>query len=516
MGAADFFGGLLEGVGNTILVKQERDYQKRLQDTQDRRALLTSVLQDPNATWGQKATALQRLGTDLSAQPEQSMAGKLMGKVRGKRGQAQPQPNPFESLVESYRNLDKAAQPPAQIAPMPQMQGLGPSAQTIAPLPQIRQGPGTPAEAEAQRASAARMSEYQQKGEADLAMDRAMFRQRMSEGQKAGLKGEALYNYAAGQNLMPGMFNRPLIGVNVPGTALPANAVDLDGKPIPPDARTAQRAFRPVQFGVDESGQPQLRYTEVMPPRSAATRDAVVTLAEAYKTANDPSVDPWMRKAAQTIVRQKELGATAGQTWRVWEDESGQHIARLPSKGGLPPLPARAPTTGTEAGGAPRLPGQIDLGPKVTSTTKTMIEAAPKVRDFVTRIRTLVNQQRAQLGPAAGRWNEFMTGKVGAPNPQFARLRTDTSLLQTLLMRMHAGARGSQYLMAHFKELMDSGRQSPENLLAAIDEIDQYAQSLQHGDGGGGGGSESGHQKGETRQYQGHTYEFDGTQWVRK
>lgn len=68
-----------------------------------------------------------------------------------------------------------------------------------------------------------------------------------------------------------------------------------------------------------------------------------------------------------------------------------------------------------------------------------------------------------------------MAGKVGAPNPEFTKLRTDVGLLTTKLMRMHVGARGGELMMQHFQNLIDSGKQSPENMRAALDEIDQYA-----------------------------------------
>jgi hypothetical protein len=114
----------------------------------------------------------------------------------------------------------------------------------------------------------------------------------------------------------------------------------------------------------------------------------------------------------------------------------------------------------------------------LTGTTRTMIETAPKVQHLATRVREEVKAQQQQLGPLSGRWNEFMTGKVGAPNPGFAALRTDAGLLQTLLMRMHVGARGGDYMMSHFKELLDTAKQSPENLLSALDEIDAYAKDV--------------------------------------
>lgn len=114
----------------------------------------------------------------------------------------------------------------------------------------------------------------------------------------------------------------------------------------------------------------------------------------------------------------------------------------------------------------------------LTNSTKTMIEAAPKVISFVDRIDKLVDAQKDQLGPAAGRWSEFMAGKVGAPNAEFTKLRTDVGLMTTLLMRMHVGARGGEYIMKHFQDLVDSGKQSPENLKAAMAEIRQYAQDV--------------------------------------
>lgn len=111
----------------------------------------------------------------------------------------------------------------------------------------------------------------------------------------------------------------------------------------------------------------------------------------------------------------------------------------------------------------------------LTAATKSMTEAAPGVLKLSARVRALVEAQKSSLGPEAGRWNEFMTGKVGAPNPEFTKLRTDVGLLTTKLMRMHVGARGGELMMGHFKDLIDSGKQSPENLLAALDEIDTYA-----------------------------------------
>jgi hypothetical protein len=445
MGAQSFFGGLLGGVGQGVLQREQMDYAQKMKDTEARRQAMEMLVQSGALNEEQQALAVKALITPTLQNPSimARFVGGLKKTTKGGRSQSS-EAGPLDQFFSSFEPLGRTSQPPATTGPVPQ--------------------PRTMREIWAERESQARLREsalmQKQTNEAN-------WQQRLQEAETIDpTHGERYQDYLAHWTPREPTF-KLAYGAEISGNQLPPGAVDLSGIPIADSLRTKESLWKKYKYGNE------WRFEPAAAPRSA--KDALMSLTEAYKVSGDPNADPFMRKAAQTIVKQKELGATAGQTWRVWEDESGQHIARLPSKGGIPNVPKVGGEAGTEA----KLPGQVDLGQKITSTTKTMIEAAPKVRDFVARIRTLINQQRAQLGPAASRWNEFMTGKIGSPNPQFARLRTDTSLLQTLLMRMHAGARGSQYLMAHFKDLVDSGKQSPENLLAALDEIDQYAQSLQ-------------------------------------
>lgn len=131
----------------------------------------------------------------------------------------------------------------------------------------------------------------------------------------------------------------------------------------------------------------------------------------------------------------------------------------------------------------------------LTSQTKSMIESAPKVLALAQRIDPLIDKLKDDLGPAAGRWSEFWAGKVGASKPEYTKLRTDIGLLSTALMRMHVGARGGELMMQHFKDLIDQGKQSPENLKAALEEIVQYAHDVQSERPGAAGGK-SGNAKG--------------------
>jgi len=114
----------------------------------------------------------------------------------------------------------------------------------------------------------------------------------------------------------------------------------------------------------------------------------------------------------------------------------------------------------------------------MSASTRTMLDAAPTVKSFVDKINGEVDQNAENLGPAKSRWREYMAGTVGAADPSFTKLRTNMGLLQTLLMRMHVGARGGEYIMKHFQDLIDSGKQSPENLHAALGQIGEYADEL--------------------------------------
>ncbi len=124
-----------------------------------------------------------------------------------------------------------------------------------------------------------------------------------------------------------------------------------------------------------------------------------------------------------------------------------------------------------------------------TAATRGMAEKAPRVMELASRVEQLVNSQSASLGPLKSRWAELMAGKIGAPSAEFTKLRTDVGLLSTVLMQMHVGARGGERIMQHFMDLIDSSKQSPENLIAALSEIKAYAKTVAAEGGAKGGGS---------------------------
>jgi hypothetical protein len=132
-----------------------------------------------------------------------------------------------------------------------------------------------------------------------------------------------------------------------------------------------------------------------------------------------------------------------------------------------------------------------------TANTRGMAEKAPRVIEFVDRMNQLLDQNEKQLGPLKSRWAEFTAGKIGAPDQNYTKLRTDAGLLQTALMNMHVGARGGGQIMDHFRDLINVAIQDPENLRAALGEIRDYASRVQS-EGGVKGAPAPGFQPGFT------------------
>ena len=113
-----------------------------------------------------------------------------------------------------------------------------------------------------------------------------------------------------------------------------------------------------------------------------------------------------------------------------------------------------------------------------TTQTRQRSEAATDVVKQVAKLRTIM--QGMSLGPFASRVRSARTA-LGFSDPRFKKYETEAGLLQTKLANMHVGARGSDRLVAKFQKMIDTGVQSPENMNAALDAIDDYAKDVQAG-----------------------------------
>lgn len=120
-----------------------------------------------------------------------------------------------------------------------------------------------------------------------------------------------------------------------------------------------------------------------------------------------------------------------------------------------------------------------------TSSIKTQAQQAQDLSKLFTDVRTELAKAQAQgkLGPASGRINEYLTGKVGLDDPLFAKTRALGSLVASGMLKAHFGARGGQEMFGHFESLFNTGRMTIGDLNGALDGfsvfMNQYASRVQ-------------------------------------
>lgn len=122
--------------------------------------------------------------------------------------------------------------------------------------------------------------------------------------------------------------------------------------------------------------------------------------------------------------------------------------------------------------------------------------------------------KEGKLGPIASRWNDFLAGKVGAGDPDYAALRAKMGLSSTKLMQAHVGSRGGAFMLEHFEDLANAGKMDGPTLKAGVSSELDYMKDvamLPAGKGPAGAGPQGGTapkiQIGQTATHQ------DGSQW---
>lgn len=116
-----------------------------------------------------------------------------------------------------------------------------------------------------------------------------------------------------------------------------------------------------------------------------------------------------------------------------------------------------------------------------TGQTRTMAETAPDVIDAINTVRA--DLKNVKTGPLSSRIQSAGVG-LGFPNAAFQRYQTDVGLLRGLFIKMHAGARGggNQALINQYKQMLDAGKASPQNMAASLDSLENYVRNVaKHG-----------------------------------
>jgi hypothetical protein len=114
-----------------------------------------------------------------------------------------------------------------------------------------------------------------------------------------------------------------------------------------------------------------------------------------------------------------------------------------------------------------------------TMTQRTAAGRAQTVIEMAPEVIARIDAAASQMGPVAGRWNEFMQGKVGAPNQQMAELRSDLLMMSSAVALAHAQGRLPENLREEFDHAINAPHQTPANLKGIIQTMIPWLQKVQ-------------------------------------
>ena len=109
-----------------------------------------------------------------------------------------------------------------------------------------------------------------------------------------------------------------------------------------------------------------------------------------------------------------------------------------------------------------------------TMQQRTAAGRAQTVHEMMPEVINDINGMKDKIGKISGRWNEFMQGKIGMEDPEFAGLRADLMMTSTAVALAHAQGRLPEGLRQEFEHMINSPKQSAGNLVAILQKIDPW------------------------------------------
>lgn len=323
-------------------------------------------------------------------------------------------------------------------------------------------------------------------------------------GGKIGHIASVIGNTAGNAVLGPGVMS------SIPGSAANLNAKIHGGEEaqkesVEEGAREATTADTEAQIPERAANTEHLKQeTKNLenPQLKTVQEQYAKAVQEAQTAGRDPATDPKVQQLADSITSLQKQSATPEQALdkqyndaiTAGDHEKAERILKVMSdvaKAKQPPQ--RAPITEVVLPGGQveaarpgmTLPaGTQNIGGFSTMNRPTAQErnvsaqaaiAAQGIPEVVHKIDSLGDQ----LGPVMGRWNEFMQGKVGMENPEFASLRADLLMASSAVALAHARGRLPENLRQEFDNAINAPKQSPENLKAVLNTILPWMQRME-------------------------------------
>lgn len=288
-------------------------------------------------------------------------------------------------------------------------------------------------------------------------------------GHVAGEIGNAVGNATLGAGTMSGIpgTEANLAAKSNAGGAEQEKAIEQEGK----EATTAETEAKAGQYDMVPYGEPVNGVQQYVPKKDLAKleqqsmRNTGAETVQGKKNEGALDVQENKSKTAEEIAKERTQSA---EMIAKGHDLVRGEVARI-----------------HEAGKASKDPNAL------TNTMKTMKQQAISTLPGIDRALDETEKVAADLGPAAGRWNDFWQGKVGTSNPTYAHYKDEIAFVSSAVTLAHARGRMSNELFEHFQKMFDAGRQAPENMIQALNVakewLTDYANMGETPAAGGGG-----------------------------
>ena len=222
-------------------------------------------------------------------------------------------------------------------------------------------------------------------------------------------------------------------------------------------------------------GELEKRYTDAKSLREMGQKDRENTIRDQERR------DAAARSAQEFGEKRQERIEAKGQKWVTGEDASGKQVM-------VPQSQAKDLNLKNIAD------ADADTQNKTLSARHVvplLFKNDPSDPGVVQLIDKL--DKEGKLGVIASRWNDFLSGTLGAGDPDYTALRTRMGLATTKLMQAHVGSRGGSYMLEHFEDLANAKKLDANTLRAGINQELRYVNDLSMLPSTGGGKAGGGH-----------------------
>jgi hypothetical protein len=222
------------------------------------------------------------------------------------------------------------------------------------------------------------------------------------------------------------------------------------------------------RYQVLNPGKPLPDYLKLQPNASPSDFDNIDKILEGTE------------RAQGTVKQQEQTAAIRAQTFELSRDKQDMKPVR-----GTDPATGQEVITDYATGQKMGLQGMMQANDDAVNkafAARHFLNLATKPGDPASKdpadlsISQLIDKldTEGKLGPVAGRWNDFMAGKFGAGDADYAALRAKMGLSTTAMMQAHLGSRGGAFMLEHFEDLANAGKMDGATLRAGINSEINY------------------------------------------